>query len=1258
VLSSFFLLAATAAAQGVITTVAGNDAIFVDDGKPAVSAAIVGPTGLAIDSAGNLFVASPPLNMVFKVDTKGILTIVAGNGLQRFAGDGGPARAASLSSPTAVAVDGAGNVFILDAGNVRVRRVTPDGIIQTVAGNGNDGFQGDGVPATQASLSLKAFGGSRPNGIAVDTRGNLYIADRYNNRIRRVDSAGIISTYAGNGSSIDSGNGGPATQAGIIQPSGIRIDATGTLYIAEQFGNVRRVGPGGIIGATPAFGAAGLATDAAGSIYYADQSGERIRKIISGSVIPVAGNGKAEFTGDGGAASGAGLASPSDVVLDANGNIYIADRDNDRIRKIDPNGVISTYAGKGAPVGDSGPAANARLDQPSQMAMDSAGNLYVADAGNHRVRKIAPDGTISTFAGNGRAGFSGDGGSATSASLNTPLDVKLDSAGNVYIVQADDARVRKVSPSGIITTIAGGGATRQDGVLATNTSLDYATTLAVDAAGNVYVGEVDFGTIRKIAPNGIISTFAGNGTRGYSGDGGPATAAALSGTFNAMLVDAAGNLLITDADSNRVRKVDTKGIITAFAGSGAEPQSVADLLAGDGGPATQAILLKPSGLAQDRAGNIYIVSGIGRISYVKPDGTIHYFAGSIPPDAASDADTIGFSGDGGPATAARFGGPQGAVLDAAGNLYIADRLNRRIRLIQGGPSPSIVASQKGLTFIASTGSGAPASQSFTIVNGGQGTLNWSVSASTASGGNWLSIAPATGASAAGVAGPPVQVTVTPSGLAAGDYYGQIQIQAPGAPNSPQSVTVVLTVRAPGTGTGSTVQPSGLLFTNATPQSLTLTTLSTAPVTFTGTASFGGPAWFTLQGASGTVVSGKPATVQITPTLTGLANSVYNGNITFAFSDNSIQNVQLLLVLSGGINRPNAPGTRPAGCAPSKLLPLFTSLGGGFTITTGWPSPVELVVVDDCGTPLTRGAVTASFSNTDPALTLNSLGDGRWTGTWIAQNAAATVNVTANAQATDKTLAGSAQISGGLSKNANPPPVVAPGGVLNAASYQLQGSLAPGSLISIFGSLLAQGAVSAPALPLTNSLAGSSVSIAGRTLPLLYAGPNQVNAMIPYDLPINATHQVIVQRGTAISIPQPVGVISSQSGIFTQDLSGKGAGIIVRVTADGTQSVVSTDNPAHAFEALVIYCAGLGDVSPRQVAGQQATFSPLSQTIDPVTVTIGGLDAPVAFAGVTPGFTGLYQVNAYVPSGVTPGDNVPLVITQAGRTSPPVSISVR
>jgi hypothetical protein len=174
---------------------------------------------------------------------------------------------------------------------------------------------------------------------------------------------------------------------------------------------------------------------------------------------------------------------------------------------------------------------------------------------------------------------------------------------------------------------------------------------------------------------------------------------------------------------------------------------------------------------------------------------------------------------------------------------------------------------------------------------------------------------------------------------------------------------------------------------------------------------------------------------------------------------------------------------------------------------------------------------------------------------------------------DKSLSGSAQFTGGLNKNANPPPVVAPGGVLHAASYQLQGPLAPDSLISIFGSLLAQGAVSAPALPLISTLGGTTVTIAGRSLPLLYTGPDQVNAMIPYDLPINAAHQAIVQRGTAISIPQPIGVLSSQAGVFTKDLTGKGAGIAVRVTADGTQSVVSTDDPTHVYEALVIYCVG-------------------------------------------------------------------------------------
>jgi uncharacterized protein (TIGR03437 family) len=1255
-----FLLAvltvSPALAQGVITTVAGNDAIFQDDGKPALSAALAGPNGLAVDQNSNLYIASPVQNMVFKVDTKGTITIVAGNGLKRYAGDGGPARAASLAAPSAVALDHSGNLYIADSENCAIRRVAADGTITTVAGSGPYGYSGDGGAATQAKLSFVY-------GVGLDSAGNLYISDNQNSRVRKVNSAGVISTIAGNGTAGNSGDGGPSVNALLSFPGGLAVDANGSVYV-ETAGVVRKINTAGVISTVAGGGGGplvdgGLATDgglnrpfavavdSAGYLYVTEQTGERVRRVSpSGIITTVAGNGKAAFAGDGSAAISASLSAPSGVAADSSGNIYIGDSENDRVRRVDASGVISTIAGQGASIGDSGPAPAARLDKPWGIATDSAGNLFIADQTNHRVRMVTPAGLISTVAGNGRQGYSGDGGPATAASLNSPWDVKLDAANNMYIADAGNSVIRKVSPSGTITTFAGGGpcCAANDGGPATSVFLGFPDALAVDNTGNVYTTDLTQVSIRKITPRGTISTIAGGGGRhGYGGDGGPATSATFNGQFGALLADPAGNVYVCDQLNNRVRKIDTQGIITTFAGNGNSGRT------GDGGPANVATAGNPVGLAQDQTGRIYIVDG-GSVRVVNPDGTIHAYAGG---------GQSGFSGDGGPAANASFNNLEHAALDPAGNLFVSDTYNRRIRLIQAGPSPAIVASEKGLTFIASTGGGTPASQTFTIVNAGQGTLNWGVTASTTSGGNWLTVTPPTGSSAAGLAGPPVQVSVNPSGLPAGDYYGQIVIQAPGAPNSPQSVTVVLTVRSPGSGTGSIVQPSGLLFTSATPQSLTLTTLSTSPVTYAGTASFGGKQWFTLPAPSGTTVSGKPASVQIVPNLSGLASGVYNGNITFAFGDNSLQNVQLLLVISSGPTaQRGGQATSKAACIPTTLLPLFTSLGSGFTLTTGWPSPVELTVVDDCGQPLTRGTVTASFSNSDPSLNLNPLGDGRWTGTWSAQNAAPSVTVSASAQTADKSISGSAQVAGGLTQNANPPPVVAAGGVLNAASYQLQGPLAPGSLISIFGSLLSQGAVSAPALPLTNTLGNTTVTVAGRTLPLLYAGSTQVNAMIPFDLPINATHQLVVQRGTAISVPQPVSVLSSESGVFTSNLTGTGAGIVVRVTPDGSQSVVSTDNPAQAGDGLVIYCAGLGDVSPRQLAGHAVPFTPLSTTLDSVQVTIGGVQVPPFFAGLTPGFTGLYQVNVIVPAGLTPGDNVPLVISQAGRSSPPVSLSVR
>jgi uncharacterized protein (TIGR03437 family) len=1237
------LAISSAAAQGIVTTIAGTDYVFPDDGKPALQAHLSSPYGLAIDRQGNLYIADPGLNAILMLDTKGIISVVAGNGLARLAGDGGPARAASINQPWGLAFDSAGNLYFADSGNARVRKIDSAGIITTVAGGGNVS-PGDGNKATQVNLQ-------QPVSVAFDPAGNMLILERGGTRLRSVNAAGIISTIAGIGPGAFSGDGGPATAAALQASEGVIVAPDGTIYIADANNSrVRKIDTKGIIttfagGGNDPNAAGGPATavllqqptavalDAQGNLYIAENGGNRVRRVSpQGILTNVAGTGTAGFAGDGGSAVQALFGQPFGVAVDASGNVYISDRLNGRIRRVDSKGTVNTVAGVGAFIGDGGPATSAVFAGPNEsgygdITADGQGNFYVADRAAQRIRKISPDGQINTIAGTGYPGNGADGIPATTSALRDPAGLAVDNQGNLILADSNSYTIRRLKSDGTFVT------------LARFPDVNFTNHLAIDAAGNIYfssadnVGEV----VRKISPNGAVTTIAGTGKRGFSGDGGPATSANLNG-IRALAVDSSGKLYIGDSGNGRVRKVDTKGIITTFAGSGQGGDS------GDGSPAVGAPL-NVTGLAFDSGGTLYIATGT-RVRRVGTDGIIRAWAGTGKP---------GFAGDGGLAANAAFSSLSAIAFTKDGNLAAWDFGNRRIRLIQANANgPSIVASQQGLTFVASTGGGAPAPQSFTVVNGGTGTLNFGVSATTASGGNWLSLTPSGGASAAGVAGPPVQVSVNPSGLATGDYYGQIQIQGVGAPNSPQSITVVLNVRAAGTAVGSAVAPSGLIFTSATLQTLTITTVSTTPVNFTGTTSFGSSAFFNLSPASGTVVAGKPVTVQVIPFLTGLGSGVYNGNVTFAFSDNSKASVQALLVLSaGGTNQTRAPV-----CTSSRLLPVFTSLGTGFNITAGWPSPVELRIVDDCGTPFTRGSVTATFSNTDPALTLNSLGDGRWTGTWLAQNAAANVSITGSAQSIDRTLNGTVQVTGGLSKNANPPPVVAAGGVLNAASYQLQGPLAPGSLISVFGSLLAQGAVSAPALPLTNTLGTTTVSIAGRSLPLLYAGPDQVNAMIPYDLPINATHQLIVQRGTAISIPQPVSVLASQSGVFTTDLTGKGAGIVVRVTADGAQSVVSTDNPTHVFEALVIYCAGLGDVDPRQLAGQQATFAPLSTVTDTVKVTIGGIDAPVVFAGLTPGFAGLYQVNAYVPVGTAPGDNVPLVITQGDRSSPVVSIAVR
>jgi uncharacterized protein (TIGR03437 family) len=610
------------ATSGILTLVAGNGTPgFSGDNGPATSAQLANPQGLAVDSAGNLYIADTNNQCIRKV-SNGVITTVAGNGTPGYTGDNGPATSAQLYGPTAVAVDSAGNLYIADTTNQCIRKVA-NAAITTVAGNGARGFNGDNILATSAQLN-------NPYGLAVDSAGDLYIADSSNNRIRKV-SGGMIATVAGNGTCCISGDNGPAISAQLNYPQGVAVDSAGNLYLADPGNN-------------------------------------RIRKVANGAITTVAGNGTPGFSGDDGLATSAQLNNPDGIAVDSAGNFYIADTSNNRIRKVS-NRVIATVAGDGTLgfSGDNGPATSAQLAYPWGVAVDLAGNLYIADYGNNRIRKVS-NGVIATVAGNGTRGFSGDNGPATSAQFYDPAGLAVDSLGNLYIADYGNNRIRKVS-GGMITTVAGGGASLGDNGPATSAQLSLPYGIAVDSGGNLYVADWGNNRIRKVS-NGVITTVAGTGTRGFSGDTGLATGAQLANP-EGLAVDSAGNLYIADSGNSSIRKV-SNGMITTVAGNGTPGFS------GDNGPATSAQLYLPYGVAVDSAGNLYIGdSGNNRVRKVS-NGVIATVAGNGTP---------GFSGDNGPPTSAQLANPYGVAIDSAGNLYIGDSGNSRIRV--SAPLPII-----------------------------------------------------------------------------------------------------------------------------------------------------------------------------------------------------------------------------------------------------------------------------------------------------------------------------------------------------------------------------------------------------------------------------------------------------------------------------------------------------------------------------------------------------------------------------------------
>jgi sugar lactone lactonase YvrE len=560
------------AVTGIITTAAGTRPPGEQmPGGPTVGGSLLRPAGVAVDGAGNLYIVDRGAQRLLRLDAQtGSLDTLAGDGFPGESGDGGPALKARISSPQGVAVDGAGNVYIADRGNHRIRKISANRTISTIAGNGKAGFSGDGGPATAAGLK-------DPSGVALDARGDLLIADAGNGRVRRVNTSGVISTLLGGASDRFSGDGGPSAKAGLGAPVAVALAPAGALLIADaRHRRIRRVDPSGIISTLAGNGGigycgdggpaksallqypSGLAFCGAQCLYVAERGQHRIRKIDleTGLINTVAGNGFPGFDGDGGPATEASLYGPADITLDRMGNLLIADTGNDRIRRVSSNGTITTIAGCGGecPDKEDGHALGTRLSRPSALAVDGKGNLFVADSQNHRVLRIEPQtAAVTTVAGSGWQPTN------PQEAFLQPISLAFDPAGNLFIATQDARILRLDAASSNITTVAVRGSYAGFPAIAMR--------IAIDQQGNMFVAASQGQRLWRLdMTTGLASPIAGTGSlEGRAGDGVPALTTQV--WPESVAVAASGELFISDA-SGLVRRVDAQGMIGTVAGGG------------------------------------------------------------------------------------------------------------------------------------------------------------------------------------------------------------------------------------------------------------------------------------------------------------------------------------------------------------------------------------------------------------------------------------------------------------------------------------------------------------------------------------------------------------------------------------------------------------------------------------------------------------------------------------------------------------------
>lgn len=1334
-----------------VTIVAGGGKLIDDAGSvDARDARIDYPSGLVGNSEGELYIADVRHHRVRLLSPDGRITTVVGRGTAGYSGDGGRATAAQLNFPTALALAPDGALFIADTDNHVVRRYDPrTRLITTVAGSGEFGYSGDGGLATKA-----AIGSVR--GLAVDAEGSLYLADIDHFVVRRVSLDGSIDTVAGTGESGDEGDGGPAREAQIGSSYGLAFDDEGNLYISDNtHARVRRVSPVGIITAfagrweadnpgaenLPATdvyldGPAGIAFDRMGNLYIPESGAHLVRKVngATGIITTIAGT-KNPF--DGGPALEAPVIQPIAVAVDSSGNLFIADQGNLRIRRVDSRtGQITTVAGDGRRKGTQGATEESlplgftfsidpdgrllvidpefqtlfRLDPGTGRRVELAdfstvtdlilssaitaedGTIYFADRGNHIIVRIRPGRDIGIVAGMAREGYDGDGGPAADAFLYQPTGLLLDGEGRLLFCDSGNHVVRVIDlEDETIDAFAGDGYDENgyDGFPAVRASLRRPMGLARNPHSKaVFIADETANEIRMVNADGIISTLAGSGQVGLAGDGGLAILARFDSPIGLAYFE--GQLLIGDTYNYRVRRLFVRGIdnvltvdrerltFRAEQGESIPPQ----LLVLNSSFPGATIYFEVSGRTDSGGGWLYVCQLNAdsddecSLDGLTPDTMMisvdtrelepgHYTAtlwldGTDSPrieipvdmfiDSPGESRTVALSTD-----VVDFTLPQGA----SGNRLV--RVSSRIRaplawsarvitdspwlrlsrlsgqtpasvefavdtesltpdiyfaLVsvegeEGGSElavvvlkvtearPTLELDRGAMVFEAVAGTTAAPAQSLHLFNAGSAEMRWELRIPAEA--RWLHASSLGGVIPPGGAPARTNFTVDVASLEAGVYEARVTVEAAGtahelaALRSPQTLLVRVRVAPPGTPAGPVFDRTALAFVGLpgqriSDQRISLTSTG-GPLTFTSSVRTEGGRWLTVSPASGTVPSSSQGyTLQYQVQTGELTEGVYNGTVTYAFSDGTVREISVTAILRtpGGESDRSRPGRRQSGCSPAQQVIVAPTLSNNFSLTIGWPQVLRVQLYDDCGAPLTSSTVNATFNNGDAPLVLTNLRNGEYTATWTPSSAAESVAVTLRALGADLETAEWQSLGRIRVSEGDGPPVLLAGGVMNAASRRTTSLIAPMERLIVRGANF-------PSEP-----SEAFVLINGQPVDVLAASPDELQVIVPAEVADAPSAAILVGARGFYTTPEILTVTDAHPGLYP----------------------LPEETVARAGESLTVRATGLG------------MFDEEGKPHHPIEVSVGDRAAAVEDVTAVEDEAGVYAIRLRIPEGVS------------------------